>query len=74
MSFPSEIAAVLQNAVVVSIPTTTDFRGISYREALLFEGPAGWSEFSPFLEYDAHESARWLMAAIEARYSHRRSA
>jgi len=68
MSLPSEIAAVLQNAVVVSIPTTTDFRGISYREVMLFEGPAGWSEFSPFLEYDAHESARWLTAAIEGAY------
>jgi o-succinylbenzoate synthase len=68
MSLPSEIASVLQNAVVVSIPTTTDFRGISYREAMLFEGPAGWSEFSPFLEYDARESARWLTAAIEGAY------
>ena len=68
MSLPSEIAAVLHNAVVVSIPTTTDFRGISYREVMLFEGPAGWSEFSPFLEYDARESARWLTAAIEGAY------
>jgi O-succinylbenzoate synthase len=68
MSLPAEIAEVLQNAVVVSIPTTTDFRGISYREAMLFEGPAGWSEFSPFLEYDANESARWLTAAIEGAY------
>jgi len=68
MSLPANIAAVLQNAVVVSIPTTTDFRGISYREAMLFQGPAGWSEFSPFLEYDASESARWLRAAIEGAY------
>ncbi|TAL19356.1 MAG: O-succinylbenzoate synthase [Frankiales bacterium] len=42
------------------------FRGVTTREALLLRGPAGWGEFSPFLEYDDAESARWLAAAIEA--------
>jgi len=32
----------------------------------VFEGPAGWAEFSPFLDYDARESAPWLAAAIES--------
>lgn len=31
---------------------------------MIFEGPAGWAEFSPFLDYDARESAPWLAAAI----------
>lgn len=42
----------------------TRFRGITVREGLVFEGPAGWSEFSPFLDYDDTESAPWLAAAI----------
>ena len=33
---------------------------------MLFDGPAGWGEWAPFLEYDAAESARWLAAAVEA--------
>ena len=49
---------------VFSIPMVTRFRGITVREGLVFEGPAGWSEFSPFLDYDDTESAPWLAAAI----------
>lgn len=42
----------------------TRFRGITVREGILFEGPAGWTEFSPFLDYDDAESAPWLAAAM----------
>ena len=45
------------------------FRGITVREALLLRGPAGWGEFSPFLEYDDEEAARWLAAAVEAAWT-----
>jgi O-succinylbenzoate synthase len=51
---------------VVTIPMRVPFRGVLHREALLFQGPAGWGEFSPFLEYDDVESSRWLAAAVEA--------
>lgn len=51
---------------VVSIPMRVPFRGVLHREAALLRGPAGWGEFSPFLEYDDHESSRWLAAALEA--------
>ena len=51
---------------VVSIPVKNNFRGIKFREIALFEGPAGWSEFSPFLEYDNKQSATWMKAALEA--------
>ena len=51
---------------VVSIPVKNTFRGIKSREIVLFEGPAGWSEFSPFLEYDNKQSATWMKAALEA--------
>jgi O-succinylbenzoate synthase len=59
--------AELQAALtVVTIPLTTRFRGVVAREAVLFEGPSGWGEWSPFLEYEPAEAARWLAAAIEA--------
>ena len=44
------------------------FRGVLAREALLLRGPAGWGEFSPFLEYDDAEASRWLAAAVEAAW------
>lgn len=56
----------LSEVHVVSVPMAVRFRGVTTREALLLRGPAGWGEFSPFLEYDDAESARWLAAAIEA--------
>jgi len=51
---------------VVSIPVKNNFRGIKFREIALFEGPAGWSEFSPFIEYDNKQSITWLKASLEA--------
>jgi O-succinylbenzoate synthase len=53
---------------VFSIPLRTRFRGITEREGVLLEGPAGWGEFSPFLEYDAATSAPWLACAWEAAH------
>lgn len=50
---------------VLSIPTRTNFRGINFREVLIFQGSHGWSEFSPFLEYSDTESRTWLHAALE---------
>lgn len=44
------------------------FRGITVREVALIEGPAGWGEFGPFLEYEPPEAAAWLGSAIEAAY------
>jgi O-succinylbenzoate synthase len=61
-SFP---ANKFQDFTVVSIPTRTSFRGITFREAAIFRGTQGWSEFSPFLEYQKIESATWLRAALE---------
>jgi len=60
-----ELADLLVTARVVSLPMTTRFRGITVREAVLFEGPEGWTEFSPFVEYDDAEAASWLRAAID---------
>jgi O-succinylbenzoate synthase len=51
---------------VINIPTRTNFRGVTYREVALMQGPQGWGEFSPFLEYDDNECAPWLASALEA--------
>ena len=51
---------------VFSIPLRTTFRGITVREGVLIEGPAGWGEWSPFLEYDDDVARPWLACAEEA--------
>lgn len=48
------------------MPLRTRFRGLTVREGVLVEGPAGWGEWSPFLEYDAAVAAPWLRSAEEA--------
>ncbi|HEX5401690.1 MAG TPA: o-succinylbenzoate synthase, partial [Pseudonocardiaceae bacterium] len=52
-------------AHVYSVPMRTRFRGITVREGMLLHGPAGWGEFSPFLDYDERESVPWLASAVE---------
>jgi len=56
---------ILSTARVVSIPLRQRFRGIDTREVLLFEGPQGWTEFSPFVEYGDAEASAWLAAAVD---------
>jgi O-succinylbenzoate synthase len=51
---------------VITLPTRTNFRGVTYREVALMQGPQGWAEFSPFLEYQPSECVPWLQSAIEA--------
>lgn len=52
-------------ARIYAIPMATRFRGITVREGMLIEGPAGWGEFCPFPEYDDREAASWLATAVE---------
>lgn len=68
MSEPS-LDDLLASLRVVSIPMRVMFRGVTDRELALFEGPAGWGEFGPFLEYAPPEASRWLAAAVEAAWS-----
>jgi O-succinylbenzoate synthase len=56
---------LLATARVVDLPLATRFRALTSREALLVEGPLGWSEFSPFVEYDDDEAAHWLAATLD---------
>ncbi len=62
--FPA-LSELVSGSNVVGLPLATRVRGIERREVLLFEGPFGWAEFSPFLEYDDEESTSWLAAAIQ---------
>ncbi|WP_345800176.1 o-succinylbenzoate synthase [Microbacterium sp. AZCO] len=59
------LAEILASARVVALPLATRFRGVDVREAVLFEGPEGWTEFSPFVEYGDTEASTWLAAAID---------
>lgn len=60
-----DLAELLADAHVVALPMRVRFRGITTREAVVLRGPAGWTEFSPFVEYDDAEAAAWLRAAVD---------
>lgn len=62
------VEEILDDAVVVSLPMNTRFRGQTAREVLLFRGPQGWAEFGPFPEYGPEESANWLRSGVEAAW------
>ncbi|MET0757186.1 MAG: o-succinylbenzoate synthase [Mycobacterium sp.] len=59
---------LLDRLHVVALPMRVRFRGITVREVALIDGPAGWGEFSAFVEYGSAEAAAWLASAIEAAY------
>ena len=65
-----ELAELLASARVVALPMRVKFRGVLEREVMLFEGPNGWTEWSPFTEYQDEEAAVWLAAAIEFGWGH----
>ena len=60
------IDQLLASMQVIALPLKSKFRGITVREVALFEGPVGWGEFAPFIEYDDRESSTWLLGAIDA--------
>lgn len=59
---------ILGRMHVVALPMRVRFRGITTRELALIDGPAGWGEFSAFLEYDHPEAAHWLASALESAF------
>jgi o-succinylbenzoate synthase len=50
----------------VRIPMRMKFRRVTWREAILVEGPEGWGEFSPLPDYPPEVTTRWLAAALSA--------
>lgn len=63
-----DFSEILATAQVVSLPLRVRFRGITQREALLFQGPNGWAEWSPFVEYEDHEARVWLDGALDQAF------
>jgi O-succinylbenzoate synthase len=63
-----DLADLLDRLHVVALPMRVRFRGITVRELVLIDGPAGWGEFGAFIEYGPLEAAHWLASAIEAAY------
>lgn len=53
-------------ATTYAIGVPTPFRGLSVRHGMVWRGPAGWAEWSPFLDYAGPELVSWLRAADEA--------
>jgi O-succinylbenzoate synthase len=70
--YPAELTAVPDLAPgdlhVYAVPMVERFRGITVREGVLLEGPAGWGEFCPFAEYDDEVAVPWLATALEAAW------
>lgn len=60
------LVSILKSLRVISVSTKTNFRSIQHREFALFEGPQGWGEFAPFLEYSPSECVPWLVSGVEA--------
>ncbi|MBV5245214.1 o-succinylbenzoate synthase [Mycolicibacterium sp. PAM1] len=64
----ADLADILDRLHVVALPMRVRFRGITTREVALIDGPAGWGEFGPFLEYEPPEAAHWLASGVAAAY------
>lgn len=60
-----DLADLLATARVFAVPLRHRFRGITVRQGVLLEGPAGWAEFAPFLDYDDAQALPWLAAAVD---------
>jgi len=64
-----DLAELLATARVFAIPLHDRFRGVSVREGVLLEGPAGWAEFAPFDDYDDEAALPWLEAAVDTAWN-----
>jgi O-succinylbenzoate synthase len=62
----TELDELLRTARVFALPLVEQFRGITIREGVLLEGPAGWAEFAPFRDYRDADCVPWLRAAVES--------
>ena len=63
-----KLAELLASATPFALPLAKPFRGVTHREGVLLQGPSGFGEFAPFLEYDDNTCACWLASGIEAAY------
>jgi len=71
MTSPS-FADMARLAHPVGIRLVTPFRGITTREAIIFDAPDGPAEWSPFLEYEDPEATSWLRSCVEQGWQQER--
>ena len=57
---------VLDEPRCYALGLRTRFRGLSERQGMVWRGAAGWTEWSPFLDYQGAQLVPWLRAAEEA--------
>jgi len=57
---------MVMEPVPYDLPLHVRFRGIERRRGMVWAGPSGWAEFSPFEEYSVAECRPWFRAAREA--------
>lgn len=62
------LGALLARCLPYALPLAQPFRGLTVREGVLVEGPAGWGEFAPFADYTDEAASWWLDAAVEAAF------
>jgi O-succinylbenzoate synthase len=62
------VASAFPNVDFFSLTLREKFRGLTTREGVVFQGPAGWGEFSPFPNYTTHQDSLWLRAALESAF------
>ncbi len=53
------------------LPLKQKFRGLKFREGVVFRGTHGWGEFAPFHDHSDRHAANWLKAALEMAFAHR---
>lgn len=58
----------LARSRVFALPLKREFRGVTVREGILFEGTSGWGEFAPFHDHTDAHAARWLEAGLEQAF------
>ena len=62
------VASAFPHLDFFSLTLREKFRGLTTREGVVFQGPAGWGEFSPFSNYTPHQDSLWLRAALESAF------
>ena len=64
------MTSAFPNVDFFSLSLREKFRGLTTREGVVFQGPVGWGEFSPFPNYTPHQDSLWLRAALESAFVH----
>ena len=54
----------ISGVVAFQVPMNVRFRSVTSRQGLLLQGPFGWGECAPFLEYEPGEAVQWWWSAV----------